>query len=348
MKIILKKEISERWENGDWENDQKTRWEYDENNALVEFLVEFWENGQWTNYLIVNITNDENSLPIYDIARIWESDQWVNSDSTTYEHDENGNMIKADLKLWIDNEWVNWGLNQYAYDANNQKIMHMHSSWDGIIYFPYSLDSTEYNEAGLETVIKHFTFADGIWQKQELAERNYDELNTLIEEYIFKWENEGWVNAYYFEYEFEDGLIKCDKLEWIDDEWVPSNSDFTHPIKIIINGETILIHKGYIIENSVMVYYSQTNVGVIENTNSYDYTIYPNPAKESIIIKASENSNINLVEIINTEGKVMFTEQLSSQMAEHKVQVSELPKGLYLVKLYFEDGVEVQKIVVEK
>jgi hypothetical protein len=336
--------ITENWENDHWEYYSKSKRTYDNNNnALIEFLYHYWVDNQWENYLIVDLVYNDNSLLEYDIAKIWEENQWVNADSTVYEHDANGNLISADLKLWIDNEWVNWSLNQYAFNADNREIMNMYSSWDGNIYFPHSLDSTEYTESGMESVIKRFTIAANDWQKHKLIEKTYDENNSLTDEYTYEWENEEWVNAFHNFFEFEEGVITGNKYEWLNGDWALCTQG-VHLMQFVFHGTSIY---GSSQQNSSQVYYSQINVGTPMIGNESEWLVYPNPAKESIIIKASEDISIKLVEILNVDGKLMLTKRFSSHMAENRIQMNELPNGLYFVKLYFKDKVEVRKIIVE-
>ncbi|MFH2141686.1 MAG: T9SS type A sorting domain-containing protein [Bacteroidota bacterium] len=71
--------------------------------------------------------------------------------------------------------------------------------------------------------------------------------------------------------------------------------------------------------------------------------IYPNPANEKLTIKSC--GNILQIEIIDYFGRVIKTISEIKE-PEKTIDVSSLPKGLYLVRVYGEGFVETKKIVV--
>jgi hypothetical protein len=88
-------------------------------------------------------------------------------------------------------------------------------------------------------------------------------------------------------------------------------------------------------------------LGIIEtNSPSNSVSIYPNPAKDVLFI-SSENG-INRVEIADLAGRTVGTNNyLSAQQGAAAINVSHLPKGVYLVKIYTDKGVAVEKTVKE-
>jgi len=67
--------------------------------------------------------------------------------------------------------------------------------------------------------------------------------------------------------------------------------------------------------------------------------VYPNPATDRITIFSSENRSISQVYIYNQLGQMVL------QSAEKEIDVSVLPKGLYLLKIEGRDGIREMKLV---
>ncbi|MFH2143449.1 MAG: T9SS type A sorting domain-containing protein, partial [Bacteroidota bacterium] len=84
---------------------------------------------------------------------------------------------------------------------------------------------------------------------------------------------------------------------------------------------------------------------ILEFSESSDngLLIYPNPANEKLTIKSC--GNILQIEIIDYFGRVIKTISEIKE-PEKTIDVSSLPKGLYLVRVYGEGFVETGKIVV--
>ena len=67
--------------------------------------------------------------------------------------------------------------------------------------------------------------------------------------------------------------------------------------------------------------------------NSFDdeiFTIYPNPAFDLLCIKHKENQQVTNLKIFNIEGKAILN---MDRLFESEINISELKKGLYLIKL---------------
>ncbi len=75
-----------------------------------------------------------------------------------------------------------------------------------------------------------------------------------------------------------------------------------------------------------------------------DLRIFPNPAKEVLYIQA-ENEPISRLELTDLRGRVLLREDAHS--LTHALKLNSLPQGLYLLKLYREDQVLVEKVEVE-
>lgn len=75
-----------------------------------------------------------------------------------------------------------------------------------------------------------------------------------------------------------------------------------------------------------------------------EYVVYPNPAKDKITIKAGEDLQCSILEIVSLGGDVLLTRNLSSDSIE--LDISILPPGTYLVLLKGKQTVYYQKLIV--
>lgn len=70
--------------------------------------------------------------------------------------------------------------------------------------------------------------------------------------------------------------------------------------------------------------------------------VFPNPATESISVSIEEVGKYELV-IYNTVGAIVFQEQLTDQI--NHLNIAQLPRGSYLIKVVGEDYVGIQKLI---
>ncbi len=77
--------------------------------------------------------------------------------------------------------------------------------------------------------------------------------------------------------------------------------------------------------------------------------IYPNPASDRIYIKSEEISKINRVELLNTIGStVRVIENPVTTFNELSLKVSDLPAGIYFVKVLSEGSMQTQRVLIAR
>lgn len=86
-----------------------------------------------------------------------------------------------------------------------------------------------------------------------------------------------------------------------------------------------------------------TNVALMGDKMS-DCTIYPNPTNG--YIRVNSPSSIDLVQILNLEGKVVYEKQ--NVQGNQQLDISKLSKGMYAVKLVSGKEQVTQKLIVDK
>jgi hypothetical protein len=103
----------------------------------------------------------------------------------------------------------------------------------------------------------------------------------------------------------------------------------------------IVTQNGCPSEISDTIYYKYTG---INNLNNEQYLkIYPNPVTNELMIETSDNSlyNINLINIV---GQSIYT-IYDLRFTNYKIDMSNLPNGVYLIKVFNEKESLVKKII---
>lgn len=86
------------------------------------------------------------------------------------------------------------------------------------------------------------------------------------------------------------------------------------------------------------------SLGISLNKQLDEIYLYPNPCKEVIYIQFPQTSKLNKWEMLNLVGQKVL-EQTESTI--NNIDVSGLNKGIYFVRLYFDNNTYTQKIIVE-
>ena len=80
----------------------------------------------------------------------------------------------------------------------------------------------------------------------------------------------------------------------------------------------------------------------LKDANSFDFNIYPNPAKTHIKITTKENSNIA---IINSIG--MVVKSIKKSKKNHFVSIENLSSGLYFIEIKHNKKIATKKLIIQ-
>jgi hypothetical protein len=88
----------------------------------------------------------------------------------------------------------------------------------------------------------------------------------------------------------------------------------------------------------------------IPGTNNYEYNvsnfeIYPNPADDKLCFE-NKNNRPYMVQIINILGNTLLKKQFTNSF--ETINISNIPKGIYLVKIIQDNNLFAKKIVVRQ
>lgn len=81
-----------------------------------------------------------------------------------------------------------------------------------------------------------------------------------------------------------------------------------------------------------------------ETPSTHYFSIYPNPTKDFLHLKASQNNALSKVQIFDLQGKKIYERKLDA--SEHVIDVKNFENGIYLIVLENQSGsVEMRKFI---
>lgn len=86
-------------------------------------------------------------------------------------------------------------------------------------------------------------------------------------------------------------------------------------------------------------------MGVIEREAEIMVSIYPNPAKENIMIDYSGAVEIRRVELVNSLGQVMLEKEIHFATGSAALDISSLKSGSYVLKIITDHGTIVRQFI---
>lgn len=106
-------------------------------------------------------------------------------------------------------------------------------------------------------------------------------------------------------------------------------------------------HDGTFTSNglSIITNLYKSATGVAEGSNLTSIKLFPNPAKGVVNVLLPSNSGNSNVEISNTEGMVVKQLQLNNTVST--IDVSELPTGIYFVKIQMSSRTVIEKLIIQ-
>ncbi|MFH2143428.1 MAG: choice-of-anchor L domain-containing protein [Bacteroidota bacterium] len=116
------------------------------------------------------------------------------------------------------------------------------------------------------------------------------------------------------------------------------------PISDALNegSETVILIMDYLNDTISVNILDYISVNIDNNYAERSLKIYPNPSKGNITVEAD---GLQDVEIVRVTGEIL--KQYTIYNSQNTVQIEDLAKGIYFVKVISEKGVSVEKVIVE-
>lgn len=324
----------QEWNGTEWMNMNLYTSSYDEYGNLLTVLQQNWEEVDWMNSMLFTNTYDEFGKKLGFIAQYWESDTWVNSDMSLYTYDDNGYLIIDLYHYWDGINWVEMSRTLYTYDDSGRKLTQLEQYWDGE-WFDAMLFTNTYDGYGNWISYLGQQWTGEEWWNMSAATMTYDMDGNCLSRIDQFWVGVDWQNTGKNEYEYQAGLIIGHGFIWEADQWITGDS-YMFQIGVNIEGEKQIFYTTR--ASLVHVYYSGFGVGIPEmnKEQSFMFSVYPNPAKESMTItpeiNRSEWVSIRLFDLSGRNVHVLY-DGIMQTGAQITVNTNELPNGLYILEV---------------
>ena len=345
-----------------WEGTYKIELTYDDRGNLIGYLGKDWNDDAadfLMGYNLVWIYDENNNEADYYFMS-WNvtSTAWDTTSHYSYSYDEIGNQMGEVRKDWDaeTSSWINVFSRAFKYDANGYVIEQLVQNWNAVdLWFDNALYTYENNADGLVTefLMKSWNTTDSELKDKFWNFFKYDDNNNLIETDSKIWDEnlEIWKNSYLSTFTYETNGLKIEQLS---QSWNASNSVYDNITRYLFvydefGNETEYHSQNWDAGTSTwkqsrkdINYYSQhdvTEVEILELANSI--IIYPNPAENEISL--SNITELSTVSIHDINGKLFIQREVDSKKTV--ISVSQLPRGLYLLKISSQSGQQVAKFV---
>ncbi|MDD4148551.1 MAG: T9SS type A sorting domain-containing protein [Bacteroidales bacterium] len=360
--------LEEQWESGTWENYQRYTYTYDNNGNMLTNLSELWQNGAWMNSFKATFTYDDNGNELSYLFKRWLNGAWANERRHTHIYDGNGNMLtrlieKWESGVWVNdyrhthtyddneniltilaeqsesNNWRNYYRDTYTYDDRGNVATYIHALWQINEWNNYQRYTYTYDDNGNILTLLVANALSNEWMNSVIYTCTYDDIGNRLAELCEQWQSNELVYYNRIAYTYDDNGNSVTGMfeEWQSGTWQPGASEL----------------ELYSYQNSFLKFYGlhryeasfisfTTDVVSVKDDNSI--AIYPNPATDLIFLSLSNFEN-TIVEIFNIQGQLC--QSLNLQSNETEINIANLPKGLYLLKVKSPTKIEVRKFIKE-
>jgi hypothetical protein len=146
------------FENGVWEEEDLSVFEYDANGNMVLVTTFDRENNDWVNDEKTEFTYQNNRL-VSEMNYNWILDAWVEDQSVEYNYNAQGDLIEAIEFDLVDLVWLKESRTEYTYDANHNCISQTEYDYDSffedwekedVVVYTYDLSVSSNVIAGLD------------------------------------------------------------------------------------------------------------------------------------------------------------------------------------------------------
>jgi hypothetical protein len=364
--------LSQLWVNGNWENNQKLYYEFDEHGNQTIFLQQNWQGNSWvansgTKY---TYTYDINDHITEKVEQWWDNNiiSWINYYKSIYNYDLNGYLIERIFQQWDSNtsSWNSSSKQTYTNNSSGVTIEMLAQTWDNVnsiwvndsryINLIWHNWTGDFNASEFESYTVLY-WTNGIWENYYRINITYDAYGgsiKIMETYF----NGNWANSTRETNSFDEhGNSTCYTFEfWINNVWV-----------IDMGTNFLLTYSGNDIIQRIVQNYDHINMlwvnmfkeeysdfiytqGIASGSSlPADLSVYPNPTSGILYISMDGNGQeVHSLEIVNLNGQVVYQSQLNvTDLPIHEIDLSNCSKGVYFVKLRNANDVKVGKVILQ-
>lgn len=358
--------LSEYWLNNKWKNASRVTNTYDAGNYLINQLSEIslggsnWINGSQTLY-----TNNSDGSVNQAVTQGWNFvGPWKDQSRITYTYYNNdpAKILTSLNEIWDGSTWQNGSQTINTYNVNGIETTSLSQNWDGLVWVNSSLETSYYQVDGttLESIIsQNWDNDNSVWVNATRNTITYGPCTlplTLLNFNAVKqngkvqlsWKTANEINTQNFSIQRSttaSNFTTIGKVNAAGGSAVQNSYSFSDDIATL-KANKIYYRLQQQDKDGKSTYSNIVAVSV--SSGGVQYSILPNPARSyfTVITDGSADLTNATVSIINLSGKKVLTQKLGND-GQQQINISSLPKGLYMVNVVTNTGVQTQKLVVE-
>jgi hypothetical protein len=322
-----------------WESTFKYVYKYDANANKILYEECRYNNG-WVTHRRNTLTFDAQNHELTSFEEAMENGSMVNKNKSNFAYDANGNRTLSERYIWSGSNWIGDFKEERQFDSNGKPILLVGSDWNSVSndWFEFCKEYLEYDSDKVKSFYAYdLNVNDNVWVGRSGVEFVYDGVDNTIKTQEYKWHptNKNWYCAFVKTTTYNDAYSKADLIlpAWDDYYTQPVNGLIkTYDIDLNLSGDFITTY-----------YYSDMQVtGTDEKMALPALTIWPNPASDVIALEGI--SGVATVYISSLNGSLVLTAEVQ---AGQSIPVSQLAKGVYLVKAVSDGGTFESKLVIK-
>jgi hypothetical protein len=353
--------VNESWNSSDstFTNSNKDTWQYSNGKGVLAMHYN-WDNnaGEWVASFKNEYSYDVNGYQILNISSIWDASasQWNQASKSVMNPDQNGNDTLAFSFNWDKTlgEWAPGSKYVYDYDESGNQIYFLlfqwsagNTTWDSV----YKSDIYR-DENGKDTTVLTSFWDAGTsqWNTTNKSKSFYDEsgVDTLTCQYNWSAESNDWmitqknVPEYYMN--GEDSVVSVYGWNSVENQWAGSfRFEMLYETDKSFVNQYMWLDGQWQFFSKITTYYSEYLPSGISNPVE-ETGVYPNPAREFIVIDMPDISNTATIQIFNVQGKKVLDQKIPDGK---QISTSGLSKGIYLYRIINNRNSSTGKLVIE-
>jgi hypothetical protein len=360
--------LSMSYVNEIWKNRKMIIYNYDYNNNLTHELYQEYRENNWVNDCQYLYTYDSNNNLLTETQQNWSDDILVDVLRYTYTYDERGNQKTYLYEIYLNNKWKIENYKEYTYNETNHLIIYLTKQWDDYenvfvddwcttytydenynviskegkayynnIWYNSEFETFTYNINNMLSTYQQSYWMMGDWEVMLIRDYIYDERNNLIDNIEQLYYGSGLRNEKRYTYKYdENNNGVCGQYFRFNNNWY---NDIAI-INISYNSDQSIFYGEYYTYLLEISYTKTPKPAGIEEVgqSTQEIAIYPNPSKDYINISV-ENDEIENVQIYNLTGKLVKQEK------SNKININDLPVGMYIIKVETDGGNCIKKVI---
>lgn len=364
----LTSSLNEYYNGTSWQNSNNSEFVYDSNNNLTEEAEQYWDATipEWKDSSKTFYTYNANNKVIVELYQNFDSNNNVNNQyRTTNTYDSNGKLTEFLSEFSAGESWEieEKFILEYSNSRLTGAISYAWIGFDWVLEEESSRIVISYNANNKVSISKSDNWDGTKWVDSDRTLYTYDANNRIIVEDSQIWDGTSWSTDYKSEYTYDaNGNAVTEKESYLENEVLTEQpietktfdtsqlmSSFSHPFKDKTGIDFLFSANGIVnkilgrssMNNRTTYYYGNEPTANVNDFNTLNFTVYPNPTSSVLNIDDGDFILKN-VEVYNLLGKRVMT------TTKNKLNLQNLVNGLYFVKVQGENGSFATKKVVKK